>query len=387
MKTQVLAQVEALSQELTALSSYLFDHPETGFKEKLASKAIVEFLQRHGFTTQLGYAGMETSFYAEKQGSGQGPTIAFLSEYDALAGIGHACGHNTIATASCGAAVALAEAEPDFPGKIVLLGTPAEEGNGGGKQKLVDAAVLQGIDCALMYHPMNTTDLRSRFLAVNAMDITFHGRAAHAAANPEDGINALEAVMLTFTNINALRQHLRSDCRVHGYIKNGGSAQNVIPDLTEAEIAVRAADSTTMHQLTAKVQNCAKAAALATGCTVEIQNRGLPYDDVLFNETLIGLFEKELQAQGVAIDSSEVLPGKGSSDIGNISQALPTYQLGLRIGDASPHTIEFAQLCQGESGGKAAIKAAKLLAGVGYELLHDPSLVQAAWAEFHKQKA
>ncbi|MGG3575368.1 M20 family metallopeptidase [Bacillus gobiensis] len=352
--------------------------PEIGNQEFFASKTHVNILENAGFTVDTAVAGHETSFYAVKDSGISGPTIAYLAEYDALPGLGHACGHNIIGTTSVAAGIALSQTLAESGGRVVVLGTPAEEGgpNGSAKGSFVKHGYLKDVDVALMIHPSGKTSLTSGSLAVDPLDFHFYGKAAHAAGSPEKGINALDAVIQLFNGINALRQHLSDDIRIHGIITHGGDAPNIIPEYAAARFYIRAESWKKTEEVSAKVRSVAEGAALATGTTVKIERFQNEVKDLILNPILDEILHKELESVGETVNL-EKSTGKGSTDAGNISYEVPTAHPYIKIGpdDLIAHTNDFREAAKSELGNQALIKGAKALAGAGYRLLTDPSLL------------
>ncbi|HBF57820.1 MAG TPA: amidohydrolase, partial [Exiguobacterium sp.] len=307
--------------------------PEIGNEEFFASRLHAERLTAEGFTVELGVAGHDTAFFAKKSSDRPGATIAFLAEYDALPGIGHACGHNIIGTTSVAAAIALSKVLDEVGGSVVVLGTPAEEGgpNGSAKGSFVKHQLLEGIDAALMVHPSGQTRITGSSLAVDPLDFAFTGRPAHAAATPEEGINALDAVIQLFNGINALRQQLPDDVRIHGIITHGGDAPNIIPEYAKARFFIRATTRERLNAVTEKVKAVAQGAALATGATLDVIAFQNEVDNLVFNRTFDRLFQEEAEALGQIVHLDE-RPGLGSTDAGNISQVIPTIHPYIKIG-------------------------------------------------------
>ncbi len=274
----ISSAIEAVHDELVGLSLDIHAHPEINYQEFYSSERLVELLTRHGFEVERGIGGVETAFRAVAHGgAGAGPTVAILAEYDALPEIGHACGHNLIATAAIGAGLGVKAVLEQIPGTVVIMGTPAEEG-GGGKIRLLDAGVFEDIDVVISSHPaanhmFMATDIptdESWGLALVGYRYIYHGQAAHAAIAPQQGINALNSVIQLYTGIDALRQHLQDDVRIHGIITDGGKAANIVPDFAAANFMLRARDRDYLHKVVEKVQSVAEAAAQMTGARLEI---------------------------------------------------------------------------------------------------------------------
>lgn len=366
-------------------SQEIHANPEIGNKEVYASAKHVALLEQAGFDVTTAVAGHETSFYAVKDSGKEGPTIAYLAEYDALPVIGHACGHNIIGTTSVAAGIALAEAIPETGGRVVILGTPAEEGgpNGSAKVSFVRHGYLDEVDVALMIHPSGKTTTTADSLAVDPLDFHFYGKAAHASSSPYLGINALDAVIQLFNGINALRQQLPSDVRIHGIITHGGDAPNIIPEYASARFYIRATSWQKTVEVSDKVRNIAEGAALATGATVEIERFQNEVKDLVLNSVLDNILEEELSALGEVVHT-EKPTSIGSTDAGNISYAVPTAHPYIKIGpdDLIAHTIEFRDAAKSELGDQALITGAKALASTGYRLLSDAELLHRVRQQF-----
>ena len=364
--------------------------PEIGNEEVYASAKHVALLENAGFEVKTAVAGHETSFYAVKDSGKEGPTIAYLAEYDALPGLGHACGHNIIGTTSVAAGIALAEALPETGGRVVVLGTPAEEGgpNGSAKGSFVRHGFLKDVDVALMIHPSGKTATTGESLAVDPLDFHFFGKPAHAAGSPESGINALDAVIQLFNGISALRQQLPSDVRIHGIITHGGDAPNIIPEYASARFYIRAASWQKTVEVSDKVRNIAEGAALATGATVKIERFQNEVKDLVLNSVLDNILDEELSALGEVVHT-EKREGKGSTDAGNISYEVPTAHPYIKIGPDNlvAHTDEFREAAKSEQGDEALITGAKALASTGHRLLTDFELLHRVKKDFERALA
>jgi amidohydrolase len=381
LKQRVCGEVDAMRDDLVSLSRRIHDHPEIGLQEHKAAGWLCAFLHEAGLTVDRPTADLETAFRAQHRGSPPRPHVAFLAEYDALAGLGHACGHNLICTASVGAAAALRRAAPDLPGTLTVLGTPAEE-TVGGKILMVDRGVFEGVDAALMFHPSRNNWWVRGALAAQSLTVAFHGRAAHAAAMPEQGVNALNALLLTYHGIDSLRQHVTSDVRIHGIITHGGDAPNIVPAFAQGEFLVRALTRAALVELMARVKRCAEGAAAATGARVEFRE-GLVYAERNNNGVLAGLFGENMRLLGVDGEHPPAQGGVGSSDIGNVSMVVPTIHPYLKITEgASGHTPEFREAAASERGFATMLLAAKGLALTAIDLLYRPGVVEEMWSEF-----
>ncbi len=373
--------VETYRDKILDLSLYIRNNPEVGLQEFKASEKIVDMIKKEGFEVKFDYKEMPTTFVARKK-NGEGPKIAIMAEYDALPGIGNACGHNLIAAMSFGAAVALSEALDEYPGEIILMGTPAEE-LGEGKPFLIKQGEFDDVDVAMMIHPNSRTYLDVPVLAIGGIDFHFYGKAAHAAANPHMGVNALDAVILFFNNINALRQQLRDDARVHGIIIEAGSAANSIPDKSKVRLEMRAKDQKYFLELIEKVKKCAEAAALATGCNLEWNHFEPNCDSLKANQNTLDIYKKHLDSFNIKFDPCHET---GSTDMGNVSQVVPSIHPWLKMieGDAGLHTQEFLDETSSEYTKERTIIGAKLLALTGLEILKNPEILIEIKKEFNE---
>jgi amidohydrolase len=377
--------VDRLADELETLSRQIHDHPELAYQEVKAAAWLSDFLAKQGFKVERGVAGVETAFRGTIE-TGPGPTIAILCEYDALPQIGHACGHNVIATAGAGAGAALAAVRDKLPGgRIQVIGTPAEEG-GGGKVKLIQGGVFQDVDVAMMIHGFDRWILHQDLLGIVRVGFEFRGKAAHASADPWEGVNALDAVIQTFNNVSMLRQQMRPDARIHGIVTHGGAAPNIIPEMAACTFYVRAAKLDYMWALHKRVIACAEGAAKATGCTVTIVDKEAPYEPLKRNDTLLGLFRANMTSVGA--QESPAPDRLGSSDIGNVSQVIPAIQPMVQIAPhGTPiHSRAFEAAAVSGLAREGMCQAAKTMAMTTYDLLADPGLVKKARAEFEAMK-
>jgi amidohydrolase len=374
--------VDRLADDLERLSHTIHDHPELAYQEVKAAAWLAEFLTGQGFAVERGVAGVETAFRGTIE-TGDGPTIAILCEYDALPAIGHACGHNVIATAGAGAGAALAAVREHLPaGRIQVIGTPAEEG-GGGKVKLIEGGVFGGVDAAMMIHGFDRWILHQDLLGIVRVGFEFTGKAAHAAVDPWDGVNALDAVIQTFNNVSMLRQQMRPDARIHGIVTQGGAAPNIIPEAAACTFYVRAPKLDYMWDLRRRVVACAEGAAVATGCTLGVVEFEAPYEPLKRNDTLLGLFRANMATVG-AVESPPIPDRLGSSDIGNVSQVIPAIQPMVQIAPAGTpiHSRAFEAAAVSPLARDGMCQAAKTMAMTTYDLLADPGLVKRARIEF-----
>jgi amidohydrolase len=378
------AEVGKLSSKAIAVSREIHQNPELAFREQHAASLLTAWLGDEGFAVERGVAGLETAFLAVR-GSGE-PGIAYLLEYDALPDLGHGCGHNLIAAGGAAAAIALARALGPESGTVHVIGTPAEE-DGGGKIIELEAGVFDGLTAAMMFHPADRTLPTRRALACIDYKLTYHGVAAHAAKNPHDGVNALAAMIQFFVGLDGMRQQLDPRARVHGIITKGGSAANIIPDLTEASFMVRHVTGELTRALAAQAENCARAAALATGTTCELRHSSPMYEERNDNPLLAERAGRYMAEAGLDVKDPSDDDGAGSSDIGNVSQRLPCIHPYVQIApDGTPgHSIEMREAAASDAGHQAALKAAIALARVGADLLTDREFRDQVRAEFERR--
>lgn len=377
--------VERESDALAKLSRDIHANPELRFAEHKAATWIAELLRARGHEVEHGLAGMETALRA-RRGDAKGPRVAILGEYDALPEIGHACGHNLIAASAVGAFLAAASVVEQVGGEVVFLGTPAEEG-GGGKIKMIEAGIFDGLSAAMMFHPFDRDVLAHPALASLWLAMTFHGTPAHAAAAPHDGRSALTACMDTFRLVDGQRVHFRDGVRVHGYITNGGQAVNIIPALASCELSLRARTADELNRVRAIVERCAAGAALASDVKVEIVARP-GYRDMRNNMAMVRRFGAHLAGASAGRPKTfEVDPrvGAGSTDMGDVSHVVPSIHPYLAIVDENEalcHQHHFAHAAASDRGLRTAKDAAKALARTAVEVLTDESLRRAVQEEW-----
>ncbi|PLR99267.1 M20 family metallopeptidase [Bacillus sp. T33-2] len=388
-RARIIESIEGSKDLYIQTSQTIHANPEIGNQEYFASRTLTEILENAGFAVTRDVAGHETGFVARKTASKPGPKIGFLAEYDALPGLGHACGHNIIGTTSVAAGIALAELIEETGGDVVVFGTPAEEGgpNGSAKGSFVKHHLFDDIDAAFMIHPSGKTGLTGPTLAVDPLDFHFYGRAAHASGSPEKGINALDAVIQLFNGINALRQQLPTDVRIHGIITHGGDAPNIIPDYASARFYIRASTWAFCEEVSAKVRNIAEGAALATGATVKVERFQNEVHDFILNSALDKILGEELELLGEKV-YREKGKGIGSTDAGNVSHVTPTAHPYIKIGpdDLIAHTNEFRESAGSPQGDQALLTGAKALALSAHRLLTDEELLRKVKLDFEKAK-
>ncbi len=379
LKARALSALEGLTAETRELALRIHAHPEIGFEEHQAAEWISERLTRHGLEVERGIAQIPTAIVARARGGAPGPTVGLIAEYDALRGLGHACGHNLMGAGMAAAAAALATVLPDLPGTIAYYGTPAEEG-GGGKILMLERGAFAGLDAAIAYHAGDHTSVATGCLAVQRLEFTFAGRPAHAAAAPWKGVNALDAVILTFTAVNALRQQIPPEARIHGIITDGGQAVNIIPERAAMALGVRSPDGASLCALIDRVEACARAAAEATGTRLEA-SRGLMFDSLKFIPALADVVKQNARAMGFEMTDRYV---GASTDLGNLSQAVPTvsYTLPTAPLGVGMHTREALEAGASEIGLVGMMNDAKLMVMTAIDLLASPEIVERVRMEF-----
>ena len=384
--------MDAWAERLWAASASIHAHSELGYREHHAVEQLTGLLREADLTWEAGIAGTPTAFRAVVQGQAGRPSVAILAEYDALPEIGHGCGHNLIATASVGAALALKVVAGDLPGSAVLLGCPAEESavdDAGGKIRLVGGGYFNEVDAALQVHPATEDVISMRgSLAACGYEFTFVGKPAHAARVPFEGINALDGVIQTFNGVNALRQHLRPDVRIHGIITNGGASANIVPAKAVCIFRVRAEEAAYLATVVEKVKRCAEAGALASGATLTVREAARMYEDLWPSAILAKVFRQNLLALGRPMRGAPKHKGKGSTDLGNVSHVVPSAIASLRIAgeQVMGHSQEFADAAISEAGRRMMLDAAKGLALTAIDLMGDPAALAAARAELARRQ-
>jgi amidohydrolase len=382
LKLKAKDSVQSQRQQLIQLSVNIHDNPELGFKEEKASAWLTKYLEDNGFHVERGIAGLTTAFRATY---GQGsPRIAVLAEYDALPKIGHGCGHNIIGVSAVGAAVASKSVVDQLGGSIIAMGTPGEEGLGG-KIDMVKAGAFREIDAAMIVHP-DTRDVSTQeALAACTLEVEFFGQPAHAAAQPHKGINALDAMILSFTSINSLRQHIRGDARIHGIITDGGEAPNIVPAHSAAVFLVRALDDDYLAELKKKVLNCFTGASVASGARLEYRWRDRAYAPMKNNTILTRLFKQNLESLGRRVEAFDPRSGLGSTDMGNVSQVVPSIHPTVAIAPRQVliHTPEFAAAAASDGGHNGLLDAAKAMAMTVADILQ-PGILDKIKQEFRR---
>jgi amidohydrolase len=383
LKSKIVAEIDRRQSEFTDLSRRIHANPELGFQEKQAAGWLTDYLEKNGFRVERGICQFATAFRAT---CGQDPpAIALLAEYDALPEIGHACGHNLIAVSAVAAGIGAKMAVDQAGGQVMVIGTPAEELYAG-KQVMARRDAFTGLDAVMMVHPGSHNSASTEALACQRLDIEFIGKAAHAAARPEAGINALAAMISAFNALDALRQHIGPKCRVHGIITDGGSAANVVPAHSAGNFLVRAPDDKTLADLKQKVLNCFIGAATATGAKLEYKWEEDHYAPMLNNLTIGRLYVNNMRRLGRPTSLQDPDSGFGSTDFGNVSQLVPGMHANIAIGRNGVliHSPQFVKAAVSETGMEAMLLAAKGLALTVADLLTNPENVAKVKKEFGK---
>ncbi|MCX2729915.1 M20 family metallopeptidase [Saccharopolyspora sp. NFXS83] len=384
VRARVESRLDEQADALLGLSHDLHAHPEEGFAEHRSVAAVADLLRGQGIEAQVGVGELPTALLAST-GSG-GPHVAVLAEYDALPGVGHACGHNIICSAGTGGFLGAASALDEVGGRLSLIGTPAEEG-GGGKEILARAGIFDDVDAVVMLHPFSHDVATHPFLGRRQVDVIFHGIAAHASAQPFMGRNALDAVVATYQGVSALRQHMPSGDRVHGIITDGGQRPNVVPERAAAQFYVRSADPDSLRDLADRIDRIARGAAEMTGCGVElVWDRQCPYLPIRHNDALAARWAEHQSRRGRTSLPRGVVPEylTGSTDLGNLSFRMPAMHPMIGLGDSglSLHTAGFATAARSEAGDRAVLDGAAGLALTAIDYLADERLRDAVHAEF-----
>ncbi len=386
MKKDLKEFLDRIKPELIRLSDYIYDNPELGFEEYKSSEALIEYLERYGFNVEKKFLGFDTAFKGIYDSGKGGPTIAYLAEYDALPDIGHACGHNMIGSSGVAAGIAVKQFIDEIGGRVIVLGTPAEETDGV-KVDMVHAGVFDNIDVAMMCHPSLDNNESGDSLAMCPLKIIFTGKPAHAASMPHEGINALDACIQTFNGINAMREHILPTSRIHGIITEGGIAVNVVPERAVAKFSIRSPETEYRDVLKEKVIQCAKAAGQMTGAKVKIIETGNSYDSMLTNKRLSQIYVDNLRQIGVDIKPKR--EAVGSLDMGNVSQVCASIHpyFGIFEGEekSAGHTEGFRDATKTEYAYESMMNAIYGLAKTGIDILKDKELLSEIKREFNNK--
>ena len=391
LRQQVAGAIDEHGPGIVSVSDQIHKRPEIGYQEVFASQLLADELKRVGFAVEKPLGGIETAFRATKQGKGPGPTVAILAEYDALPNIGHGCGHNLIGASGLAAAIGLGAVMDRIGGTFQIIGTPAEEG-GGGKVKLIDAGIFKGVDAALMIHHAGPyTGSATQYpggtcLAVSHVDFELHGKPAHAAGDPYNGASALNAVIKLFTGIDAMRQYIKEDARIHGIITHGGDAPNVVPHYASAKFFIRAADRDYLAVLEEKVRHIAEGAALMTETTMETRHAEPTCYDMRPSYVIGRLYEENMREAGMEMNARDQgRRGPYSTDFGNVSYIVPSVTGSFAISHEQipGHSQQVVDASCSEFGYEQLLKVSTAMSLTALDLLTNPDLVSAAWDE-HK---
>lgn len=389
LKARLCETVDDLAATLVDVSHFIHANPELAFREFKAAERLTATLGEAGMPVARGAYGLETAFASEFGPTGK-PCVALLSEYDALPKIGHACGHNVIATAALGAAMALHRLGDDLPGRIRLLGTPAEE-TGGGKELMARKGAFEGLDAAMMVHPSGVDLATMPCIAIAEVEVIYHGRSAHASAAPQAGINALDALVVAYQALSALRQHIKHTERIHGIITHGGDAPNVIPERAAGRFGVRAANQDDLEKIKARANDCLEAGARATGATAEIRWGEVDYLDLNTCWPLARAYQANAESLGRKFYPVEKLPSTvaGSTDMGNVSYRVPSIHPMITSAPANVtiHNPEFEKWAGSKLGDSAVLDGAKAMAMTTIDFLLDPELRSDARSAFEAGRA
>ncbi len=385
--SKIKKAVKELTPKIVSINKSIFKKPELGFCEFHASSLLADALREEGFKVKFGKGKLKTAFEAGfnagRQGGGSEPTVVILAEYDALPEIGHACGHNMIAAAAFGAAAAVKCVLEKNCGRLKVIGTPAEEG-GGGKILMIKGGWFKKIDAAIMVHPAPVTRVVGRMLAVQSLDFHFYGKASHAAAHPDLGINALDAVIALFNSVNAMRQQAPDFSRVHGIVTHGGDAPNIIPEYASAKFYVRGVTMPDFRVMLGKITDCARGAAKSTGCRLKIEKSKVVFHPLEPNRAMGRVYARHMRAAGLKDGGLGETQNMGSSDIGNLSQIVPTLHPEFAVGNGSAvnHSRDFLKVVVSRQGEANMLKAATAMAATVADLLTDAGQMKKVKEEF-----
>jgi amidohydrolase len=384
LKRDACAAIDAMRAKLLDVSHFIHANPELAFKEEKAAARLAAEVEHAGLSVERGAFGVGTA-YASSFGKAGAPDVAILSEYDALPGIGHSCGHNVIAAIGLGAALGLAKLGVRLPGRVRYLGTPAEEA-GGGKEYMAQRGAFDGLAAAMMVHSAGFDIETMPCIAVATVDVVFEGVPAHASAMPHRGVNALDALVLSYQGIAALRQHIKQTERLHGIITDGGQAPNIVPARAAGQWFVRAADAVDLARLKKRVEGCFQAGAFATGAKADIQWAAVDYLDLNTSWPLARTYRRNAEALGRHFLEVDALPAgvSGSTDMGNVSHRVPSIHPMIAVGppDVVIHHPDFAAHAISPMGDKAVLDGAKALAMTAIDIFTDASLRDSAQVAF-----
>lgn len=388
LKRRVCAEVDRLADRLIDASHQIHANPELNYQEVFAHDLLTGVLDDLGLSPTRHAYGVDTAF--EARAGAHGPEVAVLCEYDALPGIGHACGHNVIATSGLGAGLALAALAEEAGGRVRIMGTPAEEG-GGGKILMARQGAFEGLAAAMMVHPADADLIRMDTIAVQEMYIDYHGKAAHAAAAPQEGRNALDAAVLGYMNVAALRQHILPAERIHGIFNKAGDKANIVPAETSMTWMVRSPTIASLQPLKQRVLACLESSATATGCTCTHSWQGVTYADMIDNGPMVSSYVANAARLGRTVQDPLAIghPVVGSTDMGNVSYLVPSIHPMIKVADDGVpiHTPAFAEFARSESGDRAVLDGAKAMAMTVIDLWSDEQMRAAVVTEFERRPA
>ena len=391
MREKIIAYADSQAAVYRRIALEIHAKPEVSNYEFFACQWLSDQMKAEGFDVQVDVAGHRTGFTATYKSKKPGPVLVFLAEYDALVGLGHGCGHNLFGPTSCLAAAALKQVIDQAGGEVRLYGTPGEEGgeNGAAKASFVREGLLKDVDAALCVHPGDKHIATTRTLACAPVDIEFWGKPSHAASAPEQGINALDALILTYNGINALRQHVTDDVRMHGIITSGGQAPNIVPEYAAGKFFLRAATAPGLENVYQRVEQIVAGAAAMTGARGRMQPSQNRVENTILTPAFDAVYAREIAGFGIALGVSDSKVGIGSSDVGNISQVVPTIQPTICITDGpTPWHSEASKAASCSEKGLASIAlGAKALAMTALDLILEPELLQAIRAEHARNVA
>ena len=383
MKNKISALTRQIASELDDLSLRIYNSPELGYKEFKASSWHMELLNKYGFNIQERLCGLETGFKAIYDSGKNGLTVAFMAEYDALPGIGHGCGHNILGAASTGAGIILRSIADEIGGRVIVFGTPAEE-TSGAKVTFAEEGEFDGVDIAMIAHPASWYARSGSSLALMPLQFEFYGKPAHASSVPWEGINALDAAICTINAINALREHMRPDSRVHGVVIDGGKAANIVPEYSKVQYYVRSTAKSYNETLAERIKDCARAGALATGCRLEITQFEFSYDNLITNQALSRTFCAAMcDIAGIELDKPR--ENVGSSDVGQVSHICPTIHPYFDITNdrnVAGHSRELAEATLTDYAKEQMRNTVAALSLTAYRVMTDPALYAEIYEEF-----
>lgn len=390
LKENAINFIEGLRKNLCDISFEIHSHPEVAYQEVRACRLLKDYLAKNQFSIEDNVGGIETAFRASFRGKTGGPTIAFLAEYDALPGIGHACGHNLIAAGAVGAFIATARVlrESDLTGKIEIIGTPAEEYTEGkaGKIRLLESNVFDNIDACLMFHTWTYSRIIINNLAFMVLDVTFEGKAAHSTIDPWSGLNALDGVVITYNGLSVLRQQMRAEAKASIIITEGGTAANIIPEKARARIMLRSPNLTYLDELSGKVAKCIEGASIATETKADIDNVTTVYN-IKFNKILADIVSNNFRLLGIKLKKPE--QSIGSTDFGNVSHLIPGIHFYVKTheSDIPWHSTGIRDGSTAELAHDGMIAAAKILAMSAIDIMADPKLMEDIRRDFSQTEA